>query len=174
MQLHIVLPLGYLDMKPGNFHSGLSKSEFGIKYRFIQEGKEMPQVAVYPSVSVPAFVNKDVTDDKVSVYLPIWFQKSWGKLTSYAGGGYRMNIDQANTNYTFLGWQAQYDFQKKFSLGGELNYLLMDTNSSSTFVYNIGSIYNLNERYHLLASAGQNFTGNLNSINLYLGFLFTP
>ena len=58
----------------------------------------------------------------MQAYLPIWMQKSWGKFTTFGGGGYWINPGTGNKNWIYAGWEAQYDINKTFSPGCEIFY----------------------------------------------------
>ncbi|MEO6965801.1 MAG: hypothetical protein ABI076_07880, partial [Acidobacteriaceae bacterium] len=52
--------------------------------------------------------------------LPVWAQKSWGKWTSYGGGGYQIVHQTQYNNFPFGGWLLQRDIGKRWTLGGEI------------------------------------------------------
>lgn len=174
MQIHLLLPVVYRKTETDAFHAGYADSEFGIKYRFIQETDNCPQIATYPTLTIPTIRNTNLSDGNLKFYLPLWMQKSWGKLSSYAGGGYWFNSGEGNKNYTFLGWQAQYSFTPKLMLGTEIYYHSTDVvDGTSLTAFNIGGSLNFTEQAHLLFAAGHSLT-NENITTAYLGFLWTP
>ncbi len=79
VQLHLVAPLEYV--RAGDVrHYGYSDTELGVKYRLFDETEGLPQVGIFPLVEVPTGAkDKQLGSGTVQVYLPLWFQKSWGK-----------------------------------------------------------------------------------------------
>ncbi len=173
LQLHIVAPMGYVHTSEGTRY-GYSDTEIGAKYRFIQETDGSPQVGVFPLVEIPTGnQEKDLGHGKVQVFLPLWVQKSWGDFTTYGGGGFWYNPGIDSKNYVFAGWEAQYDFSKILTLGGEIYYHSADSPSSnSDAAFHIGGYVNFNEHNHLLFSIGRSMA-NGGATTGYLGYQVT-
>lgn len=173
VQLHLVAPLGYVRGDDGT-HYGYSDTEVGVKYRLIEETEAVPQIGIFPLVELPTGdKNKQLGSGKVQAYVPAWVQKSWGKLTTYAGGGFWYNPGVGQKNWTFAGWEAQYDFSEVVTLGGELYYQTADTEESqSRGGFNFGGFINLNENDHILFSLGRSVSGTA-TITGYVGFQLT-
>ncbi len=109
LQLHLVAPMGYINGPDGPKY-GYSNTELGIKYRFVRETDNVPQLGVFPLVEVPTGDKaQDLSNGAAQVYLPVWIQKSWGKFTTYGGSGYWLNYGPESKNWLFAGWLAQYD-----------------------------------------------------------------
>jgi hypothetical protein len=90
----------------------LSKSgtdDFGIKYRFIPESASRPQVAFYPSIG-----------NSQGLFLPLWAQKSIGRVTLFGGGGWSRSISAGGQNYWSGGLAGTYDFSKTINAGLEI------------------------------------------------------
>ncbi len=110
VQLHLVAPLGYVHDADAT-HYGYSDTEFGIKYRFVEETETAPQIGIFPLVELPTGdENKQLGTGKVQAYIPIWIQKSWGNWTTYGGGGFWYNPVPDQKNWIFTGWELQYRF----------------------------------------------------------------
>ena len=173
LQVHLVAPLGYVHSAGGTRY-GYSDTEIGAKYRFIQETETVPQVGVFPMVEIPTGdETKQLGAGRTQVYIPAWAQKSWGKLTSYAGGGFWYNPGPGRRNWIFAGWEAQYDFSAVITIGGELFYQTADVqDSGSSEGFNVGGIINLNENYHILFSLGHSISGAATTTG-YFGFQLT-
>jgi len=173
IQLHVIAPLGYVHTVGGT-HYGYSTTEFGIKYRFVQESENIPQVGVFPLIEIPTGSdNEQLGSGNVQVYIPAWVQKSWGKLTSYGGGGYWYNPGAGEKNFLFTGWEAQYDFSEVVTFGGELFYQTADNiGSESSMGFNFGGIINVTENHHILFSLGRNLSGE-STITGYIAYQLT-
>ena len=100
-------------------------------------------------------------------------QKSWGKLTTYGGGGYWINPGTGNKNWVFAGWELQYDLSKYFTLGGEIVYKTPATSNGRSFTgFNLGGFVNFTEKFHFIYSLGHSIKGD-NTTMAYAGFLIT-
>ena len=173
VQVHLLLPLNYIGSQQHSSSFGYADTEFGIKFRFVQESEHSPQIGTFPILEIPTIKNSEFSSGKTKIYLPIWLQKSWGKLTSYGGAGYWINPGTNNKNWIFSGWEIQYDFSKIITLGGELYYHSANTKESTYETgFNIGGSLNPTEKFHLIFSAGHTFTKD-NTFTSYLGLLWT-
>jgi hypothetical protein len=173
VQIHFLAPMVY-NHSESETEYGLSTTELGIKYRFISESKNFPQIGVFPLVEVPTGdKSKGLSNGYYQFYMPVWFQKSWGKLTSYCGAGYWLNPGEGNRNWIFSGWEVQYDFSEVITLGGEIYYHTADTqDSNSKAGFNLGGIINPDDTNHILFSAGST-SGSGRTITGYLGYQVT-
>jgi hypothetical protein len=109
----------------------------------------------------------------LQTFLPVWIQKSWGKWTSYGGGGYWINPGTGNRNYWQIGGLLQKELNRHWTLGGELFY----TTSAAVgvreqFNFNVGGQYNFDEGHHLLFSVGRSISGDTNLMS-YAGYQWT-
>ena len=171
IQLHCVAPMSYVRTGDGTNY-GYSDTEIGVKYRFVKETDDTPQIGIFPLVEIPTG-NKDrqLGSGAVQAYLPLWLQKSWGRFTTYGGGGFWYN--PGAKNWLFAGWQAQYDLSEVLSLGGEIYYHTADDEDSQAgAAFNLGGFLNLNASSHILFSAGQSFHGEATT-TVYLGYQLT-
>jgi hypothetical protein len=173
VQLHIVAPMGYVHTTDGTRY-GYSDTEIGVKYRFVQETDDTPQIGTFPLVEIPTGdKSKDLGNGKIQAFLPVWFQKSWGEFTTYGGGGYWYNPGNDNKNWMFTGWELQYNFSKVLTLGGEVFYHTADSqNSRSETAFNIGGYINFNDHHHLLFSFGHSMA-NGGATTGYIGYQLT-
>jgi hypothetical protein len=172
VQFHVILPMEYV-RGDGDVHYGFSNTELGIKYRFVQETEDMPQIGTFPIVELPTANQNIQSNTQVQIYLPLWIQKSWGKITTYGGGGYWYNPGEQNKNWIFTGWEIQYDVSDVATLGGELFYHTADSqDSESDAGENIGGIINFTSNHHLLFSFGHNFV-HQSVLSGYIGYQLT-
>ncbi|MCX6257263.1 MAG: hypothetical protein NTW49_05100 [Bacteroidia bacterium] len=173
VQVHLLLPLNYYYIPHHNIDFGYADTEFGVKYRFVQETNNSPQIGTFPILEIPTIKNDEFSDRSVQIFIPIWIQKSWNKFTTYGGIGYLINPGSNNKNSVFSGWEIQYDFSEFVTLGGELYYHSADSqDSKSVTAFNIGGSINASSITHFIFSAGHNLT-NERFISAYVGLLFT-
>jgi hypothetical protein len=173
LQVHLVAPLGYVHSAGGTQY-GYSDTEIGAKYRFVEETESMPQVGVFPMVEIPTgSVDKQLGSGEVQGFLPVWVQKSWGKLTTYAGGGVWYNPGPDRKNWVFAGWEAQYEFSEVVTFGGELYYRTADAqDSKANGGFNVGGFVNLSENHHILFSLGRSIS-RTELVTGYIGYQLT-
>jgi hypothetical protein len=173
VQVHLLLPMNYDYSGRHGSAYGYASTEFGIKYRFVQETESTPQVGTFPILEIPTVKNNEFSNGETKIFLPVWLQKSWGKLTTYGGAGYWINPGANNKNWIFSGWEIQYDFSDVITLGGEFYYHTADsktTNSETGF--NLGGSINPSAKFHFIFSFGHTLT-NDNTFTSYLGLLWT-
>jgi len=173
VQLHIVAPLGYVHSIAGT-HYGYSDTEIGIKYRLVEETETLPQIGFFPLIEIPTGdEKKQLGTGEVQAYIPLWIQKSWGKLTTYGGGGIWFTPRPDRKSWGFAGWEVQYDFSEYVTFGGELNSQTAATqDSEASASFNLGGIINLNEHHHILFSVGQTLYGEAATTG-YIGYQLT-
>lgn len=171
IQLHIVAPLGYVKTEAGKNY-GYRDTEIGVKYRIINSDDGF-MIGIFPLVELPTGnSNKQLGNGSTQLFLPLWIQESWGKFQTYFGTGYWINPGTGNNNYTFTGWQAQYDFSSTVTLGGELYYKSQASPDAVNSVgFNIGGYINVSEQHHILFSFGKSIT--LSDYSGYLGYQMT-
>jgi hypothetical protein len=173
LQVHLLLPVNYNYSRHQGSNFGYADTEFGIKFRFVTETENRPQIGFFPIVEIPTIKNSEFSDGSVKIYLPVWMQKSWGKLTTYGGAGYWINPGQNNKNWIFAGWEVQYDLSDLVMLGGEVYYHSAATKTGTSGTgFNIGGSLNLSEKFHVIFSLGHSLS-NENIFNSYFGLLWT-
>jgi hypothetical protein len=134
---------------------------FGFKYRFIQEGDWVPQVAFYPKITLPSgdpergIGNKGTTEE-----IPFWLQKSWGPWKLSGGGGYGLSQGSQRLNFPYGGILLRRDINQNLNLGAELFAQGNESHSNrARLILNVGGNYNFSQRYFMLFSAGNSIAG---------------
>jgi hypothetical protein len=96
--------------------------------------------------------------EKVTGFLPVWFQKDSGPWSVFGGGGYAFNPGAGNRDYLTGALAVSREITPRFLLGVEAERTGADTiGGNATTSLGIGAIYKLNETYRLLASSGPTF-----------------
>jgi len=164
IQLSLTVPYAF-DHESGKTERGLGDVEIGVKYRFIQETKTRPMVAFYPSVDLPmGDSNKNLGAGHELTFLPIWLQKSWGKWTTYGGGGYWFTPGTGNKNYWFTGLAVEREINEHWMLGGEIFHMTADSvGESGELNFNLGGEYTFDEGHHIVFSGGFSLQGERES-----------
>lgn len=173
VQLHLIIPAAYQYATPHELETGYPFTELGVKYRFVKERKNVPEIGVFPIIEIPTIKDYRFGQENVQVFLPVWFQKSWNKLTTYGGAGYWINPGTGNKNWVFSGWEVQYDFSDFLTLGSEIYYHTAETTDNREVTgFNIGGSLNFSEHIHFIFSAGHSII-NENFITSYIGLYLT-
>lgn len=173
MQVHLLLPLNYETMSGVPTKYGYADTEVGAKYCFLGETDSRPQIGTFPIVLLPTVKDQEFSDGKVKLFVPVWAQKSWSKLTTYGGAGYWINSGASNKNSVFAGWELQYDFSEKLTLGGELYGQSPDVaDGQSVMAFNVGGSVNPSEKFHFIFSVGHSLIHE-NFLSSYVGLLWT-
>jgi hypothetical protein len=134
-QLQIGGELAFDSSEQGT-HFGYGDTQLSFKYRFVEEQTNgfMPQVAIFPAIFFPTGdQRRGLGAGHISVFLPVWLQKSFGEWTTYGGGGYWINQDEktGDRNFWFFGWLLQRKVTEKLTLGAEIFHQTADTSGSS-------------------------------------------
>jgi hypothetical protein len=174
VQVHLIAPFQYVKPEGEASQYGYGDTEFGIKYRFIQETNNFPQVGIFPIVEIPTGdLTRGLGNGRAQVFLPLWLQKSWGPWTTYGGGGYWFTSGEGNRDWWYFGWLLQREINKKLTIGAELYYKTASkTDIDESKGYTIGATINLTDNHHILLSAGQDIYGP-NYYNFYIAYQFT-
>ncbi len=174
VQLHLVMPFTYNHPMGLLRQYGLGDTELGVKYRFMQETATRPQIGIFPLLELPTGDSgRGIGNGQAQMFLPVWIQKSWGRWSSYGGGGYWVNPGTGNQNYWFAGWQVQRSLTKQLSLGTEIFFASPSVvGGSSRTGFNVGLVYDFNEGHHLLFSTGSSIHGDHNDAT-YLAYQWT-
>jgi hypothetical protein len=175
LQLHVIAPLAFDQASDSTFNYGYGATEFGAKYRFVQEGKTMPMIGVFPLVEAPTGnASRGLSSSQTQFFLPVWLQKSLGNWSSYGGGGYWINPGVGNQNYWFFGWQVQNQVTKQLSIGAELFHStgMPTVDGSAQSGFNIGAVYDIDDGHHVMFSVGRGFEHD-NVGTAYLAYQWT-
>ena len=131
-------------------------------------------MGVFPLVEIPTGdASRGLGAGHVRAYLPVWLQKSFGKWTTYGGGGYWLNPGEGNRDWWFAGWLVQVQATAAFSPGVELYYQTPSEEGGSPELHvNAGFVLGIGEHHHLLFSAGRGIHG-CGCDQAYAGYLFT-
>jgi opacity protein-like surface antigen len=154
LQLTAVLPVAWDTPIAGPSATSLGNIELAAKYKFLHQQDLGVDVAVFPRVFLPAG-SSAVGERHVSLLLPIWIQYAWDKWTIFGGGGCEINRGEGSQDFCIFGGTATVQLTPKLQIGAEIYHQTADTKDgrASTGV-GLGAIYDLNEHFHLMASAG--------------------
>jgi hypothetical protein len=175
VQLHAVFPLASATSTDGGWRSGYGDTEVGIKYRFFGGDTDSePQVGIFPLAELPTGNSSKGLGNGLSWYkVPIWAQQTWGKWTTYGGGGEALNSAAGQKNSGFAGWLLQRDIGRYLTLGGELfRQGKRSTEGRASTLANAGGYLKFSDSFNILFSAGRSLSGERH-VMWYLGLYWT-
>jgi len=166
LQLSAVLPAGFNSALRGPSAVGLGNIQLAAKYRFLHQKEVGLDVAIFPRFFLPAGSNA-VGTTHVSVFLPIWMEKDFMEWTTFGGGGYEFNRGAGSEDFYQLGWAITRQIRPGLQLGAEVYHQSADApDTEDTTGLNVGIIYDLNNHFHLMGTAGPGIQ-NANDTNRY-------
>ena len=172
--LHLLVPLAYATAPGSAPVYGLGDVEFGAKWRWVQEGKWRPMIGTFVQTDWPtARAASGLGTRHLHVFVPLWFQKSFGAWSTDAGGGYLLDFAEGYRNYWSFGWLVERNFGTLATLGTELFYEPAHNDSTPTTLRaNVGLVLNLSDDHHLLFSVGHSLFGE-RTVQAYFGYQLT-
>jgi hypothetical protein len=155
---------------------GFGDLEVSVKYRFLTETANRPQIAFYPAVELATGdAARGLGNGKTWYRIPFWVQKSWDddKWTVDGGGGIAVNDAPGQRDYGFGGVVVQRALGKALSLGAEVYSQGATANGlTPTTFYNLGGTINPTDQFSILFSLGHSVAGASTAIG-YFGLYFT-
>jgi hypothetical protein len=169
---------GYAPAGEGATAYGLLDTELGVKYRFISETDNRPEIGAFPMIELPTgSYSRGLGVGKTWYKLPIWIQKDWDPWTTYGGGGYEVVPQVGYKNFLYAGWLLQRDLGERWTLGGELWYHgaegLATAQIRPATMFDFGGYYYLRKPgFQLLFALGHTVVGQSETY-AYLGLYWT-
>jgi len=174
VQLELIAPLTFYAPSQGSTSYGYGDTQLGIKYRFVQEGEWIPQVATYPQMLVPTGSHaRNLGSGHLQTFIPIWLQKSMGNWIGYGGGGYWINPGAHNRDWWFSGLVIQRQVLPNLTPGMEIFHgTTQVVGGPSETGINLGLIWDLSDTQHIVLSAGPAIEGS-NQLQGYFAYELT-
>ena len=174
VQLHLIAPLAYFAPPEGSAHYGYGDTELGVKFRFVQEGKWVPQIGTFPFLEVPTGSRRlGLGNGSAQVFVPIWIQKSFGPWTTYGGAGFWIDAGQPDEHWWYFGWLVQREIIEGFAVGAEVfDFTPKEKGDENDARFNVGAVIDLTDTHLLLFSAGRGFVGP-NLFQAYVAYQVT-
>ena len=170
LEAHFEVPIAFNRASAGNTSSGIGDVEVGFKYRFVEADNYgwRPAVAFAPTIAIrTGDEGHGLGSGRTHGFLPIWISEEFQRWTVFGGGGYTINPGPNNKNFWFAGLGATYEISPEITVGAEVYRLTAGTTEGTNSTgFNVGGVYNLSDRHHLLFSIGRNIE-NAASNNLF-------
>jgi len=134
---------------------GFEDFEMGLKTRFIQETAHSPQVSFYPQVTF-ATGALGVGQGHGTLFLPVWAQKTVGKVTIFGGGGFDFDRNDTGNGDWQAGLAATYPLSPDDTIGMEVTRATPHDDYQQSDI-GIGYIHTLGATHGLLFSIGRSY-----------------
>ena len=169
VQLKLEFPFLWLH-STGKDEYGLGDTLVGIKWRFWEESRRLPQLGIYPQVLLPTGNSQHgLGDGKASYRIPLVAQTSWDPWTLYGNVGFVVQTRQDSLNYGYYGITLAREFNEQLELGMELfGNSATERGSRSDLAFNVGGQWKILEGLLLLFSVGHSIRGTSTTM-AYLG-----
>ena len=161
VQLHLIAPLAYSAPGGAVAHYGYGDTELGMKLRFVQEQSWIPMIGTFPLLEAPTGAGSaGLGNGSAQVFLPVWFQKSFGAWQTYGGAGAWIDLGDRDRHWWSFGWQVQRRILEWLALGVEIFHQTPRAHGGASDTrFNVGAVVDLSETHHLLLSAGRSVDG---------------
>jgi hypothetical protein len=155
LQLTLVIPAEYA-RTAGETQFGMGAVEVAAKLKVLHAAQDswMPDVALFPRLFLPT-QSRQPASRPVNFLLPVWAQKEFGAWSVFGGGGWQLNQGPGNRHFWTGGLAVTRQVSERLNLGAEVTHRARDTTDGRSFsALNLGVIYDLTDRWSLLASGG--------------------
>jgi hypothetical protein len=144
--------------------SGISDSEFSVKWRFLDHGEQSLQVSTAPRLFVPGSGSDpsrpELTDPHTSFLLPIEIARDFSALSVGADLGHTFSRWAVSR-----GWMGGIclgrDIRKGWDIDAEIHVTTSENVAQIEATANLGTRYELGEHFTLLLSAGRDVRNTL-------------
>src|SRR5271169_6228007 len=153
--------------------TGLGNSNFGVKWRFLDEEEYEVNMSTYPQFEfnpMTSVVNRGLVEKGMSLLLPVEVSKKMGSVLINGEVGY--TFEQYHEGEWLYGFFIGYDLRENLTILGEIHGVTSNELKINDAVFNMGTQWDFTKRYGLLASAGRSFergTSDEPNLLLYLG-----
>ncbi len=179
--IHKNVELGYSVAWTGEHASGessrwgLGKSEVDIKWRFIGDGEHGLQMAFTPAIEFPTpgsrAVDRGIVEPHTYWKLPFEIQGEVGDYGLCAEVGPVLATNREDENSWEGGFVVSRDIVKGWTLCAEIHGATDDRAKQSEWIFNIGSVIKLSEKYNLLLAAGRDLSNSMGEKVSFLGYV---
>jgi hypothetical protein len=144
------------DAAPGTPDAyGFEDFEAGLKMRFVQETSTSPQISFYPQVTMATGAT-GATAGHGTLFLPMWAQKTIGKVTVFGGGGWIFDRDDSGPGDWQAGIAATTPLGERDTIGMEFTRTTPHDDYEQSDV-GLGYIHTIGAVHALLFSFGRSF-----------------
>jgi hypothetical protein len=177
IQLKYEIPWIVMDLEGEDAKSGIGNSEFGIKWRFLDEDRHGIAMSTYPQIAFntrSSSVDRGLVDDGSEFVLPFQIAKTFGPVLVFAEAGYAW-LEHGSDEWIY-GIAAEYEVSESLALLAEIFGGAEEGFHNDGYLFNVGFKYHFDENIALMGSAGRSLQepkGEEEHLLSYLGFQFT-
>ena len=171
LQLSATLPL----VMNASGASGIGNIELGAKYRFLTQEGFGVDLAFFPHVNFSS-LSASVGDRRMSLFLPLWAQRDFGKWSIFGGGGCTLNHSRFSNDFCEAGLAVTREVVDGMRVGAEIFHAgAGEPGGKANTALGFGATWDVDAHHHLLAYWGPNLTNaSVNGrANFYAALLFT-
>ncbi len=162
-ELSYGLPLLIAQNEGEGIQRGLGDSVVGVKWRFMDNGKEGWAVSVNPQVEFTTLNSsrrRGLVENNTAFILPFQIQKTFGPIITAFNLGRTFHTRHSREADAWLvGIAAGRDLSQRFYAGVELYGELERNGERGYCLCNVGAVYAFNDCFSLFGSVGQGFLG---------------
>lgn len=145
-------------------------ADAGMRWKFYQNESAGMALSTYPQYTFsPGYYakNTDVDRSETSLFLPIEFSKRWGDFAVNPEVGY--GFVNGDEDFWSVGLLVAEDLRKGWSIMAEIHEIVPVTDHGVQSIFNVGTSFDLNETFTILASVGTSFAQSPEFLISYLG-----
>lgn len=176
IQLKYEIPWLIRDERGRSTRTGVGNSEFGLKWRFLDQDTDGIDMSVYPQFafnSSDSAVERGLVDRGMEFVLPFQVERSFGPISVNPEFGYTFR--EYAENEWIYGLAVGYEVSSTLELLAEINGTTGQDFEDDELVFNLGARCGLSETHTLLLSAGRSFRSSASGdpeFLLYTGLQF--
>ena len=160
--------------------SASATSSSSLKYRFIEEDSWgwRPAIAIAPQINLPSGSEaRGLGAGRITGFIPIWASKDYQPVDRVRRRRPQHQYRPRPEELVVLGRRGAARADPNWTVGGEavLQLAGRDRREDTRWVSISAVIYNINDIYHVLFSAGRNLINarDTNQFSTYIGMQFT-
>jgi hypothetical protein len=176
LQLTAVVPFAFAKQRGLPAVTGFGDLELAAKYKFLNQETFGLDVSIFPRLFLPTNTNPALGSKHPALFIPVFAEKDWGDWSIFGGGGCTLNRGGDSRDFCQMGIVVARRVIPALQLGIELYHQTPDQRGGvQSSGVGFGAIYDLNEHYHLMASAGPGIQNAdlSNQTTWYAALLFT-
>lgn len=169
-QLSIELPLAYARAAGGPTRAGLGDVLLEYKRRFGTDPRK-GYFGINPQLLLPTgSERRGLGPGRVTVQLPLLYQKQWGRTVFYTDLRYRLRAGEDGRSFWFLGAALEREITSRVKVGVELfGTTPKEAGGRHNAFFNAGFRYSVNPGSVLMFSAGRSLRGDPD-LTLFIGW----
>jgi len=172
IQLKYEVPWVVLDKSEQGTKNGLGRSEFGLKWRFLDQQRKGIDMSIYPQLAFPnssSTVSRGLVERGLEFVLPCQVEKSFGRISFNPELGYVFK--EYDSNEWLYGCAFGYHVSSCLELLAEIYGTTEDDFANDELLFNLGGRLKLSERHTLFIAVGRSFRSSSSREPEFLGYL---